>query len=230
MADKKYVSTMFDDIAERYDFMNHFLSFGIDKFWRKQLVKELKRYQPKKILDVATGTGDSAIALLQTDAEKIIGVDISKKMLAKGNEKIKRKRLTHKIELRHCDCESLEFQNNTFDAVNVSFGVRNFENLDKGLSEIYQAVKPNGIATILEFSMPKNYIIKQIYSMYFFYILPLAGRFFSQNKYAYTYLPQSVKKFPKREQFMQHLQDAGFRKTRHIPLTFGVAEIYIGVK
>lgn len=221
---------MFDDIADKYDFMNHVLSFGIDKFWRKRLVKELRRYKPKKILDIATGTGDSAIVLLQTDAEKIIGVDISKKMLARGKEKIRKKKLSGKIELMHCDGESLKFKNNTFDAVNVSFGVRNFENLDKGLSEIYQAVKPDGIATILEFSMPGNFMIRQIYSIYFFHILPLVGRFFSQNKYAYSYLPQSVKAFPKGNQFVQRLQNAGFRQTRHIPLTFGIAEIYIGIK
>lgn len=230
MADKKYISEMFDDIADKYDFMNHFLSFGIDKFWRRRLVKELRRYKPKKILDVATGTGDSAIMLLQTNAEKITGVDISAKMLARGKAKIRKKKLSNKIELIHCDGESLAFKNNTFDAVNVSFGVRNFENLDKGLSEIYQAVKPNGIATILEFSMPKNFIIRQIYSIYFFYILPFIGQLFSQNKYAYRYLPQSVKAFPKGRQFMQHLQNAGFRQTRHIPLTFGIAEIYIGIK
>ncbi|MDR1347430.1 MAG: bifunctional demethylmenaquinone methyltransferase/2-methoxy-6-polyprenyl-1,4-benzoquinol methylase UbiE [Prevotellaceae bacterium] len=230
MANKKYVSKMFDDIADKYDFMNHVLSFGIDKFWRKRLVKELRRYKPKKILDIATGTGDSAIVLLQTDAEKIIGVDISKKMLARGKEKIRKKKLSGKIELIHCDGESLKFKNNTFDAVNVSFGVRNFENLDKGLSEIYQAVKPDGIATILEFSMPGNFMIRQIYSIYFFYILPLIGRFFSQNRYAYSYLPQSVKTFPKGKQFVQRLQNAGFRQTRHIPLTFGIAEIYIGIK
>ncbi|MDR2064504.1 MAG: bifunctional demethylmenaquinone methyltransferase/2-methoxy-6-polyprenyl-1,4-benzoquinol methylase UbiE [Prevotellaceae bacterium] len=230
MANKKYVSKMFDDIAEKYDFTNHVLSFGADKFWRKRLVKELKRHKPRKILDVATGTGDSAIVLLQTDAEKIIGVDISKKMLAKGKEKIRKKRLTNKIELKYCDGESLEFKNNSFDAVNVAFGVRNFENLDKGLSEIYQAVKPNGIVTILEFSIPENFIIRQIYSIYFFYILPLIGQFFSQNKYAYKYLPRSVKSFPRGKQFIQHLQNAGFRQTRNITLTFGVAEIYTGIK
>jgi len=230
MAEKKYVEEMFDDIAGKYDFLNHFLSLGIDKLWRKRVVKELKKHNPKQILDIATGTGDSAIALLKTNAEKITGVDISKKMLAEGQKKIDKKQLSHKIELIHCDGENLEFENDIFDAANVAFGVRNFENLDKGLSEIYRTIKPNGIATILEFSMPKNVIIKQLYSVYFFHILPFIGRLFSKNKYAYKYLPQSVKTFPKREQFIEHLQNAGFRQTRRISLSFGIAEIYIGIK
>lgn len=221
---------MFDNIAENYDFLNHLLSLGIDKYWRKQLVRELKHHKPETILDVATGTGDLAIALTETKAQKIVGVDISKKMLDEGQKKVKRKRLQNRIKFQFCDGESLAFENNSFDAVSVAFGVRNFENLDKGLAEIYRTVKTNGITTILEFSMPNNFLIRQLYSAYFFYILPFMGRFFSKNKYAYAYLPKSVKAFPRREQFLQRLQNAGFRQTRCIPLSFGIAEIYVGVK
>ena len=230
MADKRYVSTMFDNIAEKYDFLNHFLSFGIDKYWRRRLVKEIKRHNPKNILDIATGTGDMAIALIKTKANKITGVDISQKMLEKGQQKIKKKHLENKIELQYNDGESLNFDDNFFDAVTVAFGVRNFENLDNGLKEIYRTLKPNGVTAILEFSMPKNFIVRKFYSLYFFHILPFFGKLFSKNKYAYSYLPQSVKTFPKREEFLQHLHVAGFKQTRRISLTFGIAEIYIGNK
>lgn len=230
MAEKQYVITMFDDIAPKYDFLNHLLSFGIDKRWRKRLVKELSKKQPKTILDVATGTADSAIALLKTNAERIVGVDISQQMLAEGEKKIKKLQLENKIELKLCDGELLSFADNTFDAATVAFGVRNFENLNQGLSEIYRTLKPNGTAMILEFSMPKNYFIRQAYKFYFLAILPLIGRIFSRNKYAYSYLPQSVKTFPQREDFLNHLRNAGFGNTKYISLTFGVAQIYIGQK
>jgi demethylmenaquinone methyltransferase/2-methoxy-6-polyprenyl-1,4-benzoquinol methylase len=230
MADKRYVSTMFDNIAEKYDFLNHFLSFGVDKYWRRRLVKEIKRCNPQNILDIATGTGDMAIALTKTKAKQIIGIDISKKMLEKGQQKIKKKHLENRIKLQYSDGESLEFDDNFFDAVTVAFGVRNFENIDNGLKEIYRTLKQNGMAAILEFSMPKNFIVRKFYCLYFFYILPFFGKLFSKNKYAYSYLPQSVKTFPKREEFLQRLQAAGFNQVRRISLTFGIAEIYIGYK
>lgn len=230
MADKHYVSTMFDSIAERYDFLNHFLSLGIDRYWRNRLVKEVRRHSPQNILDIATGTGDMAIALLKTNARAITGIDISQKMLDKGRQKIRKRKYEDRIKLELSDGEALSFDDNTFDAVTVAFGIRNFEDLNAGLAEIYRTLKPDGVAVVLEFSMPKNFMVRQVYCCYFLHVLPFIGKLFSKNKYAYSYLPQSVKTFPKREEFVQHLHAAGFTDTRRVSLTFGIAEIYIGSK
>lgn len=227
---KEQVAEMFDNISPKYDFLNHFLSFGIDIRWRKKAVKLLKTYQPKMILDVATGTGDFAIEALKANPEKIIGVDISKGMLEIGKEKIVKKGLEEKIELHLGDSEKLPFQDNLFDAVIVSFGVRNFENLEKGIGDIYRVLKPNGVVIILEFSKPRKFPFKQTYNFYFKYILPLLGRMVSKDKSAYTYLPESVQTFPDGDNFIQVLNKIGFKETKCRTLTFGVSSIYSGQK
>jgi demethylmenaquinone methyltransferase/2-methoxy-6-polyprenyl-1,4-benzoquinol methylase len=227
---KEQVAAMFDNIAGNYDFLNHFLSMGIDIRWRKKAIRLLKPYHPKYILDVATGTGDLAIAALSLHPDKVVGVDISEKMIEIGREKIKKKKLIDKIQLLPGDSEKLIFIDNSFDAVTVAFGVRNFENLNKGLRDIYRVLKPGGVVVILEFSMPKKSPFKQLYNLYFRYILPVIGKMISKDYAAYTYLPDSVMAFPQGEVFTNILQSIGFNTTKHISLTFGVATIYIGEK
>ena len=182
---KEQVATMFDNIAGNYDFLNHFLSFGIDIVWRRKAIRMLRPYHPKYILDVATGTGDLAITALSLKPDKVVGVDISEKMIEVGREKLKQKKLTDKIQLLPGDSEKLIFDNDTFDAVTVAFGVRNFENLEKGLRDIHRVLKPNGVAVILEFSMPTTFPVKQLYSFYFKNILPVIGKMISKDYAAY---------------------------------------------
>ena len=227
---KEQVADMFNNISRKYDFLNHFLSLGIDILWRKKAIRQLKKDQPKLILDIATGTGDFAIEALKLNPEKVIGVDISEGMLAVGKEKIKNKGLESKIELQLGDSEKLLFSDNTFDAVIVSFGVRNFENLKKGLSDMNRVLKQGGKAVIVEFSRPKSFPMKQLYNFYFKYILPKIGRLVSKDQAAYTYLPESVKSFPDGEDFLNILKESGYKKTKCIPLTFGISSIYIGEK
>ena len=227
---KEQVADMFNNISRKYDFLNHFLSLGIDILWRKKAIRQLKKDRPKLILDIATGTGDFAIEALKLDPEKVIGVDISEGMLAVGKEKIKNKGLENKIELQLGDSEKLLFSDNTFDAVIVSFGVRNFENLKKGLSDMNRVLKQGGKAVIVEFSRPKSIPMKQLYNFYFKYILPKIGRLVSKDQAAYTYLPESVKSFPDGEDFLNILKESGYKKTKCIPLTFGISSIYIGEK
>lgn len=227
---KQQVAEMFDNIAPKYDFLNHFLSFGIDKIWRRKAIRIVKSYAPNHILDVASGTGDFAIASLKTGAKKIVGVDISNEMLAVGREKILRMKLQDRITLQYGDSELLDFPNHAFDAVTVAFGVRNFEHLSKGIEEIFRVLKPGGVACILEFSKPTRFPVKQLYRFYSFYILPFFGRLFSKDKSAYSYLPESVAQFPDGEAFLAVLKKAGFVQTRQHRLTFGVATIYIGLK
>lgn len=222
------VAGMFDSIAGKYDFLNHFFSLGIDKLWRKKLVKRLVKTNPVDVLDVATGTGDQAIALVKAGVPKVIGVDISEQMLAEGRKKVTSKNFSDKITLVYGDSENLQFPDCSFDAVSVTFGVRNFEHLEKGLSEIYRVLRPGGQAFILEFSMPKNPVVKWLYRAYFFKIMPFIGRLVSKNKEAYTYLPQSVDPFPKRESFLKTLHSLGFISTYRISLSFGIAELYVG--
>ncbi len=225
---KEQVKEMFDNISHRYDFLNRFLSFGIDKRWRKKAVKILKAHNPKNILDIATGTGDFALAMLALKPEQVIGVDISEGMLEKGREKLKKKKIEN-IRLETGDSEDLQFEDNTFDAVIVAFGVRNFENLEKGLSEMKRVLKPNGIALILEFSQPKGFF-GWIFNFYSKYILPTWGRLFSGDNAAYTYLPESVKAFPEGEDFKNILSKVGYQSTKDYRLTFGVCSIYEGIK
>ncbi|GET27873.1 bifunctional demethylmenaquinone methyltransferase/2-methoxy-6-polyprenyl-1,4-benzoquinol methylase UbiE [Prolixibacter sp. SD074] len=227
---KVQVAAMFDRIAARYDFLNHFLSFGIDRGWRKKAIKLLKAYQPKQMLDIATGTGDFAIEALKLGPDKITGVDISTGMLAEGRKKMERLGVDGKVELLEGDSENLPFEPEKFEAITVAFGVRNFENLGKGMEEMHRVLKPGGVTCVLEFSQPRNFPMKQLYHFYSFRILPFWGRFFSKDKTAYSYLPESVQAFPDGSDFMAIMRDSGFKNTREYRLTFGIATIYLGDK
>lgn len=227
---KMQVEQMFDNISGNYDFLNHFLSGGIDILWRKKAVRILKKYNPKLILDVATGTADFAIEAMAVGPEKIIGIDLSEGMLSQGREKLKSKKLDTIITLQKGDSENLPFEENTFDAVIVSFGVRNFENLEKGLANINKVLKPNAPLIVLEFSKPKSFPIKQIYNIYFKFALPWIGKLISKDSSAYTYLPDSVAKFPDGTQFIDILTKLGYQSCQNIPLTFGISSIYVGQK
>ena len=227
---KEQVAEMFDNIAPRYDFLNHFLSFGIDKIWRRKAIRLLMKYSPSAILDVATGTGDFAIESLKTGAQLVIGVDISEEMLAVGRVKIAAMGLEHRIVLQKGDSEELAFSDNSFDAVTVAFGVRNYENLSKGIDELFRVLKPGGIVCILEFSKPRNLPVKLVYNFYSFYILPFFGRLFSKDKSAYRYLPESVENFSDGKDFLAVLIKSGFNQTKEYRQTFGVATIYTGLK
>ena len=227
---KKQVADMFNSISKNYDFLNHFLSVGIDILWRKKAVKLLKKDQLKLMLDVATGTGDFAIESLDLNPDKIYGIDISEGMLNVGREKIKNKKLENKIELRLGDSENIDFEDNTFDAITVAFGVRNFENLEKGLENMLRVLKPGGKAIILEFSTPSKFPMKQLYNFYFNNILPILGKLVSKDNTAYTYLPESVAAFPDGEKFIEVLKKVGYKKQEWIPLTFGISSIYVAQK
>ncbi|MFT5641342.1 MAG: demethylmenaquinone methyltransferase/2-methoxy-6-polyprenyl-1,4-benzoquinol methylase [Cyclobacteriaceae bacterium] len=226
---KEQVATMFDNISENYDFLNHFLSAGIDIIWRKKAIKLLKQDQPKLILDIATGTGDFAIEALSLNPDKIIGVDISEGMLAVGRKKMIKKNIKN-IEMVSGDSEGLQFEDNKFDAVIVAFGVRNFEHLEKGLEDMFRVLKPGGKAVILEFSKPSKFPMKQLYNFYFKYILPVIGKIISKDNSAYTYLPESVQQFPDGSSFINILNKTGFKQTQCKALTFGISSIYTGVK
>lgn len=227
---KEQVATMFNNISHRYDFLNHLLSLGIDKIWRKKAISVLRPLHPRKILDVATGTGDFAIQSLELNPDKVIGIDISDGMLDVGRKKISSKNLSDKIELVRGDSENIPYSQNKFDAVTVAFGVRNFENLTKGLSEIRRVLRPGGMLVILEFSKPSVFPFKQLYQFYFRFILPRIGSLVSSDKAAYTYLPKSVEAFPDGEDFLRILQDVGFKNTQCSSLTFGISTIYIATK
>ena len=226
---KLQVAKMFDNIAKSYDFLNHFLSFGMDFYWRKKAVSKLTN-NPKKILDVATGTADFAIAATKMKEVQIIGIDISEKMLEIGENKIKQKGLEKQIKLQLADSENLPFESGSFDGITAGFGVRNFENLQLGLSEMCRVLKEGGIAVILEPSKPKAFPVKQIYSAYFHYILPFLGRLISKDNRAYNYLPESVDAFPENEKFIEILKVVGFTKAQHLPLTLGIVSLYIAIK
>lgn len=228
---KEQVALMFNNISHRYDLLNRVLSGGIDIYWRKKAIEFLVADQPKLMLDIATGTGDFALeALKKLSPDKIIGVDISEGMLAMGKEKISKMGLSNKIVLQFGDSEKLPFEDNTFDAITVSFGVRNFENLERGLSDIFRVLKPNSKVVILEFSNPKNKTFAKLYNFYSKYILPPIGKLISQDDAAYTYLPESVKVFPYGIEFLQILERVGFKQTLCVPLTFGISSIYVGTK
>jgi demethylmenaquinone methyltransferase / 2-methoxy-6-polyprenyl-1,4-benzoquinol methylase len=229
-AKKEQVAKMFDNISHRYDFLNHFLSLGIDKGWRKKAIRLLQSHKPALILDVATGTGDFAIQALTLNPQQIIGIDISEGMLEVGRKKLKGQKLDGKIELHKGDSENIPFEENKFDAVTVAFGVRNFENLEKGLQEIRRVLKPGGKVVILEFSRPGGFPMKQLYNFYFKAILPKVGRLVSSDKSAYTYLPESVEAFPDGADFLQILKNVGFKNTECKALTFGISSIYSATK
>lgn len=227
---KEQVATMFNNISKKYDFLNHFLSLGIDILWRKKAIKLLKPHQPKIMLDIATGTGDFALEALSLNPSKIVGIDISEGMLNVGRKKIQEKGVDEIISLQLGDSENLVFESNYFDAYTVGFGVRNFENLEKGLSEMLRVLKPNGKAIILEFSKPKKFPIKQLYNFYFIKILPFIGKLVSKDNSAYTYLPESVNAFPEGNDFVNILTNIGYKEVKSISLMFGIASIYTGTK
>ena len=220
---------MFDNIAHNYDFLNHSLSFGMDYYWRRKSIKQLTN-NPKTILDVATGTADFAISACRMKDVKITGIDISEGMINVGKEKIKKKGLENRIDLQIADSENLPFSDNSFDAITAGFGVRNFENLEKGLSEMYRVLSPNGMVAILEPSKPKAFPLKHIYNIYFHKVLPFVGKLISKDHSAYTYLPNSVEAFPSGDKFIQHLKNVGFKNCKHIPLTFGIVDLYLAIK
>lgn len=228
---KAQVKKMFDNISGGYDNLNRVISFGIDVKWRKKVVKFVAETQPEKILDVATGTGDLAISLAEkTDAAKITGLDISEGMLNIGKKKIAEKQLSGKIEMVCADSEAIPFSDNSFDAITVAFGVRNFENLEKGLSEIYRVLRPKGIFVVLETSVPTKFPFKQGYTFYTKNLLPLIGKSFSKDKSAYAYLSESAAAFPHGENFNNILRESRFINVTHRPQTMGVATIYTASK
>ncbi len=231
LSKKEQVAEMFDDIAFRYDFLNRFLSAGIDITWRKNALKELKKINPKQILDVATGTGDVAIfanSILNPD--KIIGIDISEGMLEIGRKKIAKLGLLDTIELLSGDSETIKYNDNSFDAVTVAFGVRNFQHLEKGLSEILRVLRPGGKLVVLEFSKPKTPLVKQVYNVYMKVVAPNMGKLFSKNRNAYKYLDESIKKFPEGKNFTIILDNLGYRNTYCKPQSLGICTIYCGEK
>lgn len=230
LSKKDQVAKMFNNISRRYDFLNQLLSMGIDKMWRKRAIGVLERLKPKVILDVATGTGEFALEALKLNPDKIYGIDIADGMLDIGRQKILAKKASPIVELLHGDSENIPFKENKFDAVTVAFGVRNFENLKRGLSEILRVLKPGGMVVVLEFSKPTSFPFKQIYNFYFRFILPRIGSIVSHDKAAYTYLPKSVEAFPDGEDFLRILHDVGFKNTQCSSLTFGISSIYIGTK
>jgi demethylmenaquinone methyltransferase / 2-methoxy-6-polyprenyl-1,4-benzoquinol methylase len=227
---KQQVQAMFNSIAGRYDLLNHLLSMGIDKGWRKKLVSLMGQDKPRRILDMATGTADLAIAAMRINPESITGTDIAEEMLAIGQEKVSRLGLGDRIKLLKADSENLPFRDAEFDAAMVAFGVRNYENLPKGLSEMCRVLKPGSRAFILEFSKPQKFPVKQAFGFYSKFILPAIGRVVSKHSSAYSYLPESVAAFPQDEDFLKIMLEAGFSQAEFISLSFGITNLYIGKK
>lgn len=228
---KQQVADMFNNISRTYDFLNHFMSLGIDIIWRKKAISELKVLQPRQILDVATGTGDFAFEAQKTlQPDKITGVDISAGMLDVARKKIEERGLQGKIEVKLGDSEGLIFSDNSFDAVTVAFGVRNFENLEKGIADMLRVLRPGGKVVILEFSKPQRFPVKQLYNFYFKSITPTIGKLFSKDKSAYTYLPESVAAFPDGQRFTDLMRKVGYKSPEFRTLTFGICTIYTGYK
>ena len=227
---KQQVTQMFDDISNQYDVLNRVISLGIDQSWRRKVVKIAAKQAPKRILDIATGTGDLAIALKKTNAEEIIGLDISPGMLAVGKDKVKALKLDTTIAMVIGDSEQLNYDDNYFDVVTVAFGVRNFENLEKGLSELFRVLRPHGKLIILETSVPTKFPFKQGYYLYSGFIVPLVGRIFSRDQRAYQYLSDSAAAFPYGENFNNILRKIGFIEVKDNTQTLGVASIYCATK
>lgn len=227
---KQEVQQMFDNISKRYDFLNHFLSLGIDHLWRKKAVKSLGEVAPKKILDIATGTGDFAIASLKLNPTAVVGLDLSEGMLEVGREKMKRKGFDDRITMIQGDSENLPFEDGEFDGLTVGFGVRNFENLEQGLSEMLRVVRPGGKLVILEFSKPKKFPVKQSFQFYSKYIIPMLGKRISKDESAYAYLPESVEAFPEGQNFIDILTKVGYKNVNAQLVSGGIATIYSGLK
>lgn len=227
---KEEVAEMFNNISKRYDFLNHFLSLGIDKIWRKKAVRLLREVKPERILDIATGTGDFAIALLKLQPKEIVGMDISKGMLEVGRTKMKKKGVDGVISMQLGDSENLPFEDGHFDALTVGFGVRNYENLEKGLSEMLRVLRVGGKAVILEFSKPKKFPVKQAFGFYSNYLIPFFGKRISKDSKAYAYLPESVAAFPEGADFEAILTKLGYRNVQSKLVSGGIATIYSGIK
>ncbi len=227
---KEQVTKMFDNISDKYDVLNRVISFRADKKWRKRVVKIVNDTKPNEVLDIATGTGDLAIALSETSASKIIGLDISEGMLNVGRKKIEKLNLSNKIEMVLGDSEKLPFVDNRFDAITVAFGVRNFENLRKGLSEILRVLRPGGIFVVLETSVPTRFPFKQGYHFYTKKMMPFIGKMFSKDKSAYQYLANSAVNFPHGKAFNNILEEIGFIEVENLPQFFGSASIYVAKK
>ena len=228
--EKRYVQSLFNAIASRYDLLNHLLSGGVDLYWRRRAAEHLRDGSIRRVLDVATGTADFAIAALKTGADEVVGVDIAEAMLERGRKKVARRRLATRIHLVHGEAEHLAFPDASFDAAIVAFGARNFENLELGIGEMWRVLRNGGKIVVLEFSRPHRAPFKQLYLLYFKHILPHIGRAVSGHSQAYTYLPATVMQFPEGEQFIDILRSAGFKQTVEQRLTFGIASIYIGIK
>ncbi len=227
---KSYVRSLFDAIAHRYDLLNHLLSGGVDFYWRRRAIQRLDDIRPKRILDVATGTADFAIAALRLHPQQVVGVDIAEEMLKLAKDKVEQRGLSHVITLQAGEAEHLSFGTGSFDAAIVAFGARNFEDLRAGLAEMYRILRPGGKIVVLEFSRPSRFPFKQTYFFYFRNIVPLVGRLVSRHEFAYRYLPDTVLKFPEGEDFLEILHATGFRSTAEERLTFGIASVYTGVK
>lgn len=227
---KEEVGRMFNSIAPKYDFLNHLLSFRTDFIWRRKLIRMLKKSAPEKVLDIACGTADLSIAAAKKGINEVVGADISPGMLLVGNDKIRRLNLDNKIELIESSAEELPFDDNSFDAVTIAFGVRNFANLHKGLEQSLRVLKPGGKIFILEFTQPKSFPIKQLYSLYSFSIMPFIGKLISKDRKAYKYLPETAAKFPSGNKFIEIMKNAGFITKGYRSLSFGIAAIYIGEK
>lgn len=229
---KEQVEEMFDNIAPTYDKLNHIMSFNIDRIWRRRVVRIVKRHNPSHIMDMATGTGDLAIAMARSMAgAKVLGIDLSEEMLAVARQKVEREGLAERITLRKGDAEQLdEPENNSIDIATVAFGVRNFENMERGLSEIYSKLKNDGRLIVLEFSIPRNPLVRWVYAQYSHRLLPRIGAMISKDKEAYTYLPESVEVFPSPERFSEILRGVGFRSVRRRSQSFGIAYIYEAIK
>lgn len=227
---KAQVTLMFNNIAGRYDFLNHFLSFGIDHWWRRRAVARLQHLPSPAVLDVATGTADLALAALRLNPTEVVCIDISEHMLAVGRQKVARKKAGPHITLQLADSEAMPFDNNRFHAITCGFGVRNFAHLNKGLREMYRVMKPGGRLAILEFAQPRIFPVKQIYRLYFRHFLPLWGRMISRDRSAYTYLPHSVAEFPSGNHFLQHLKMAGFKNPSYRALSLGIVHLYVADK
>ena len=227
---KQEVAEMFDNISARYDFLNHFLSLGIDKLWRRKAIKQLRSIPVKKIIDIATGTGDFAIAALKLNPEEVIGLDISAGMLAVGEQKMIKNKFDSIIKMQLGDSENIPYDSNYFDALTVGFGVRNFENLELGLAEMLRVLKPGGKAVILEFSKPKRFPIKQIFGFYSRYFIPFFGKRISKDAQAYSYLPESVAAFPEGKDFEDILRKIGYKNIESTLVSGGIATIYAGIK
>jgi demethylmenaquinone methyltransferase / 2-methoxy-6-polyprenyl-1,4-benzoquinol methylase len=230
LSKKAQVAEMFNNISGRYDFLNHFLSLGIDKGWRKKAIAEAAKISPKTILDVATGTGDLAIAAAGLKPVKITGVDIAEQMLEVGRKKIAALNLEGLITLQAGDSEAMPFATGAYDVVMCAYGVRNFEHLEMGLTEMYRVLRPGGKVVILEFSHPTGFPIKQLYRFYFRYILPSLGKMLSKHSRAYSYLNESVMAFPEGQRFCEILEQCGFKDAKSRPLTFGVTTLYTAGK